>query len=76
MLSVTEIMLFRFYTNFKEIKIIHTGGFLVDFDVITKSRLFCRHMRVALGTRLEALNQDGGQVCKQCNSQGNIARSG
>ena len=27
-------------------------GFLVDFDVVTKLRPFCRHRRIALGTRL------------------------
>ena len=29
-------------------------GFFVDFDAVTKSRLFCRHTRIVLGTRFKS----------------------
>ena len=47
-------------------------GFLADFDVVAKLRLLSHHARIGMGTRPEIPIQDGGQLGKQCDGQGNI----
>ena len=59
------------FDNFNQ-KYLGHWGVLADFDVVTKLRLLSHHARIAMGTRLEIPIQDGSQLCKQCDGQGNI----